>query len=927
MPTREDVRAALRHFSTYAQYEYFFNKINDPRWIEPLLEEGYLKNPPAVRKVNGFLGFPSWPESRFLARIAHRAPERVADVFRRLPENENVRVAEDIVDAALHMPSEVAATLVPVITKYLSVAYLGMLPVKIAKLVEHLSRSKQALALSLAEVLLLPQQDDRDFNGRRIHQVRAPFEESTYKSIVQMLVPKLTESNGVSALSLFCRLLSRALFLSRLEGVEKHHDLSQNWRPNIDDDTKNYRLDVRNCLVSALRDSALQLAEAGVPVGEVIRCLKSFKWCVFRRVAIFILLRYADEETPRIRRELLSKRNFEDPCIRNEYNALLTLTFPRLRDTAKNKYINYVMVGPDLHRYRRTIKALYGRAPSKKETDAYCKLNMYERLKPIAEDLSPAIAKTYANLARRFRNREEEQSEVGWLRAPSPKSAKEINELTVEELGTLLSEPIRSEDRQGVTPGLVRELASAVRDNPQRYVDNATKFAAIEPVYLSAILNALRQDDSNRSGDDWLSLLRLALSWCESVANASVGDDDNFYFAVREVLETAKAALRADVVSSVHRTILKRLIREMQSIVYRAEDERSSRRDSTNIETLLPLNNVESSYYELCVHYGLWIYRHENKAADLIPNVDRSRQMPEVFDVLSDALANRASSSLYFSIGQHFPYLLYLDTRWTRETIVSAFPRESNIGENAITAWNAYIALNMPNILIFETLRASYKTMTLSLGNNPGKLLDEVFDERLAMHLTYAYAWGRITHDQADLVALFFRCADLGLRRYMLRYIGMEVGRTDSMPEEVTGRFKELWDGRVLFLEKSPRSNWTELTGFSYWFATKSFSAEWTVPRLVDVLRRAKSIDNPDVIMLRLDELTDRFPFDVLGVISLLLQHQQADIDLVTYSPHLSSILIKLLCSSDSEVKRKAHTLVDRLIALGYVQYSGLVET
>lgn len=924
MPNRDDVRAARRHFTTYAQYEYFFNRINDPRWIEPLLEEGYLKNPPAVRNLNGFLGFPGWPESRFLARIAHRVPELVADVFRRLPENSNVRVAEDIVDAALDMPPEVAATLVPLVTSYLGAPFLGILPMKIARLIQRLSRDNGELALSLAEVLLDPQPDDRDFNDLRLHRVRAPFEDSTYKSVVDMLVPTLVDTNGLLALEIFSRLLSKALCLSRIRGTARYHDLSQNWRPNIDAASSAYRSDVRNCLVNAVRDSATQLIEAGVPAGEVIHKLKSFKWCLFRRIAIFLLLPIAEREPYRVQRELVSRRNFDDPCVRNEYNALLALGFPLLDDTAKTRYIAYSLAGPNMQRYRRSIKSLYGRVASTKEAASYRKLSIYERLKPIAQFLPPSTLKKYTSLADQFADHSEGPHAAGWIQASSPKSAKEINELAIDELVALLKEPVSNEDRKGQTVGLVRELSSAVRENPRRYVEHATMFACVSDTYLSAILNALRQKQLSQSADDWASMLKLIRAWCDNSKTAS--EDSSLYFLVREILETLKDAVKSDSTSSAaHRDLLKHIIRSLQHIVYGAQDEREHERDMSDIEKLLPINNVETSYYELCVHYGLWVYRQNTNAEELVPSVGRAQDISEPFEVLANALEVRASKPLYFSLGQHFPYLLHLDTDWTRGLIVDVFPSNTNHSENAVTSWNAYVTLNLPNILTFETLRDAYRAMIESLGNNPGKLLDEVFDERLAVHLTYAYAWGIVSHEKASLIDIFYRRGSLGLRRYFLRYIGTEVGRTDSIPPDVINRFQALWDDRVASLEKSTEAEWLELAGFSHWFATRNFPIDWSLPRLLDVLRRTKTIDDPDDIMLRLDEAAEQFPAEVLSALSMLLQHQQSDIDMVAYSEHLKSILEQTLSSPDSVIEKKARAVIDRLMALGYAQYRELV--
>lgn len=64
----------LEHINqTPVAYNYFFQKIDSPAWLQPLKEKGFFKNPtPAIRK-DGFIQFPIWPESTYLLKIAEKA--------------------------------------------------------------------------------------------------------------------------------------------------------------------------------------------------------------------------------------------------------------------------------------------------------------------------------------------------------------------------------------------------------------------------------------------------------------------------------------------------------------------------------------------------------------------------------------------------------------------------------------------------------------------------------------------------------------------------------------------------------------------------------------------------------------------------------------------------------------------------------------
>ena len=90
-------------------YEFFFDHLKTPAWIEPLWQEDMFCYPPKAVREGNYIRFPPWPESRYLARMANQASALVLKVLLKVPETDNVRVHEDMTDAALAMPPELAA--------------------------------------------------------------------------------------------------------------------------------------------------------------------------------------------------------------------------------------------------------------------------------------------------------------------------------------------------------------------------------------------------------------------------------------------------------------------------------------------------------------------------------------------------------------------------------------------------------------------------------------------------------------------------------------------------------------------------------------------------------------------------------------------------------------------------------------------------
>ena len=109
-PTPDLVEKAIVSTARPEQRRYFFERLENPEWIEPLRERGFFNGPPPpVSKEPNVLEFRLWPESRYLARMASHAPDLVASVMIGFEGIENPFVIRDILEAALNMPPEAAA--------------------------------------------------------------------------------------------------------------------------------------------------------------------------------------------------------------------------------------------------------------------------------------------------------------------------------------------------------------------------------------------------------------------------------------------------------------------------------------------------------------------------------------------------------------------------------------------------------------------------------------------------------------------------------------------------------------------------------------------------------------------------------------------------------------------------------------------------
>ena len=116
MPKPESIDRALREIEKgYAEYAYFFERLNSAAWLQPLADRGRFRLPPPPITEGQYIRFPLWPESRYLARMAGipEAQETVLKIALAIPASENSRVHDDIADIALSLLPAQAARLVP----------------------------------------------------------------------------------------------------------------------------------------------------------------------------------------------------------------------------------------------------------------------------------------------------------------------------------------------------------------------------------------------------------------------------------------------------------------------------------------------------------------------------------------------------------------------------------------------------------------------------------------------------------------------------------------------------------------------------------------------------------------------------------------------------------------------------------------------
>lgn len=310
------VKAKL--ISSRASYDHFFATIQDPAWIAPLAKEGFFKNPdPAIRQGD-YISYSFWPESQYLLRMADKVPDEVLEVAIKIPDTDNQRVMEDIVQILLKVDVNKAVRQTDKVVGFIEKASFLRVQDYAADLAVKFAEAGQiGAALRIAETMLEVKpdpkakdlkEDDDDFAFAMLEpQIR--YRDYEYQEIAKKLAPALAKADPTKAIAFFSDLLDKAVRYKLIQyssgedivdDEDAVEDYSAIWRPDIADSERTYEQQPRHGLVSSLRDCIVILLESDLPLEKKRKLLDQVcaqKFVVFKRIVEYVLRDHKDEDS------------------------------------------------------------------------------------------------------------------------------------------------------------------------------------------------------------------------------------------------------------------------------------------------------------------------------------------------------------------------------------------------------------------------------------------------------------------------------------------------------------------------------------------------------------------------------------------------------------------------------------------------------
>jgi hypothetical protein len=935
-PTQENVSRAIALMSRGEQQRYFYERLQNPEWIEPLKQKGVFDNIPEPQEniERGTVSFFPWPPVQYLINMAGERPAAVAQIFGSLPVTDNPFIVKGMLDATQLMPPNNAVTLVPKVVKLLDMAY-WFTPELVGKLTVRLAMGGEPkAALALLRALLQVTPDPRtslDPAGatRRRREARPVMRGFDYTNTLRTYGPGLASALGMQYLSTLCLLLRISIREEITEDKTapgKTEDYSSIWKARLE----GYSHDeaAKQLLVPGVLDAAEVLCAMdanNIPL--VMEKLGTYPYKIFDRIALQILVKHARVAFAIARDRLLDKPSFLDLSIRQEYDQLAATIFGQLEENDQKTYLSWIDEGGDPRRFERqsyTAEAIANATEHWK----------FRRLSALKDVLPADRLGKFAALEERFG---EARPHTNPIAQGGPYDIGGESPMTRESMETV--EPgqviarLRSWQPTPNDPfpfgysreGLGTVFAAVAAKFPERYAPFADEIKSLEPVYVSSVLRGFASAIQGEKDFDAVPVLALSLWVAERPDSNAVGLEEDatpdFSAAKHSVIDLISEGLKRKKLPLAESKTIWKTIDQLSDDEWGTLDYREPKAQEADA-WFHSVNYLRPKAVRAAIQFLQWSMDNVGQSTFAFSDVP---ELAQYFQRHTDP-ASEPCLSVRLIFGENFPHLQAWDSTWANNAVDRIFPNEPDLKALRDAAWTAYLAANPAYDETFALLEPHYRTaITIPDGKRIlGKShLLEGPTGLLGQHLLQEYWRGKIALNAGSLLGDFFLLAEERGRRAAVIYSGQSLqDATEPIKPEVIERFVELWNNRLEVAQAGGASG--EIRAFSWWFFTGYFEDEWALKSLHAGLK----LTNGELELImdslgRLSKLASKYPTMVVECVQMITNASPDHVGL--WTSDIVTIIKLAFGSDDPPAHVAARELIDSLGVRGYLGFRTLL--
>jgi hypothetical protein len=873
-PTSEMIEKVLASVKKETDRQYFFSRLKNPLWIQPLRERGYFGTPPGAKHLpDGYVQFPHWQELSYLVTVASEAPDAIIDILLALPKTDNPRVYDDILSIALQLEGGKSAKLLPKLVEYAELD-IQLLSHRYPDLLQHWAKQGRCEeALEIFKRLVPFREDPRAQEKSALHKKNPTTYGSSlepvpqfnlweYQEILQRGITPLVDIEPHRVALILIEAVDSMIRLGiHLDDLQKmrDEDYSEIWCRRLDARESDYQ-DARAILVQALTHACTNVyVKVPGSIFELDQALRRPQWKVFKRLRQLIYASHPSEQTlPWIRELIISHDDYSRWEYHYEFQLMLRKACEHfgstlLTDAEQFAIFDAIRSGPSIDDFRDWMGDKFTEAAFQQRQHHFHRL----QLRPFAALLSGDIKRYYKQLVGEA---QEEgvtddsyspygETTSGMVVYRSPKSAEELERFSDSELLNYLN--VWNEGQRDKDNWLVEINSSALALVFQSFFKDriasdgerlsfwmANRNEIARPIYVASMVKAMLDlvKEKNSSGlEQWIEFCMWVLSHpgSQRVEGQPVPRDDSPDYpdwdgARRSVVDFIDICV-GDKEAGAPINARDGLGKLLQLVCSQKD-----RRLDQGLQILLnrddpiseAINNTRSRALVSLVNFGFWIRRH--LPSDPLLDVTGILQRRTAMDAKPPL--TRPERAL---LGMHFGNLSGLNRAWAVEHLEILFP------QGDAPAWRdsfgSYLRFNRPDKATFEALRGEfeYALEHIDLFGDGQDDSKEIVN-RLGQHLFSNYLWQAFPLiGEGALLARFYEKTgyDHKIWGRLFEHVGRIFSNSGAhLDKSLTDRAVAYFDWRLAAKER------LELQHFTFWLQAECLDSEWRLSSYSKVL-------------------------------------------------------------------------------------------
>ena len=881
----------LSSFEKETDRQYFFARLKNPLWIQPLAERGCFENPPDISILpNGNIQCPFWPELEYLNNICKDAPSDIVDeiiqIVLELPPVKNPMVYEEIIDMALHLDGLRSTRLNPKILEYARLDRQFRVSVYPRLLEKWTTERHTKAALELANVLVKfdpdPKAEQKKKKYSEIGRNQSENDEDHLTLMMTTILEPVARFNsiylevldeGVRALVEMEPYRAALMLIDATDtmiSLGKHQDdlasgtstdWSKIWCPRLTKTRRDFP-EIPESLVHTLTHACECVWKRSRDrIGDLDATLRSQRWDVFKRIRQHLYgLNPSQHTRPFIREFILAHDDYSKMHYGYEFQQMVRLAceyFGAELLTIKERIriFDAILGGPPKEIYREFMGEHFTDSEFGREKRTF----HHMQLRPFARVLFGKYADYFEELQASKPASEltdESYSPVnksvgGTVRSCSPKSHQELSNLTDQELLDYINRwdnehqdkddwliAITIDDLAGAFQSVFKDYIIPSDVRVDFWIENRDNIH--RPIYVRAMVDAMRGHVIARNFDgveQWFTFCEWILTHSDpdSEEPAGIGrlgdgsrENPRWNTSRRAVCDFVEACIREGVdVPYWARLHLANLLESLCIQYDSGLDNHNAGLLNRHDQLTEATDTTRGRALESLIEFGFWIRRHDDNA-----------EMVEMKAILDKRFGSESECPLkaseYAVLGRVYQSIFDLDSHWAAAIKSFVFPQHDF--PVWLQAFARFLRYSRPEKRIFDRVRDEYQFAL----DNAARLelrdpLEEELKDILGQHLFKYYIWGVLPLEGAGgLLDGFYKATDDDRQHWanLFKHVGHSLRNTGKQIE------KGLNDRIVAFFEwRSEAGEPLELREFSEWLEAECLEPEWRLNAFFKVLQ------------------------------------------------------------------------------------------